>query len=73
MSPAALNVIVWLTLLSEVTCQEVNCTQDSPELWLKDAAGELHTFSGNITLVAGLELERGAAVSTRAGEGESLV
>ena len=73
MSPTALYVIVWLTLLSLVTCQEVNCTLDSPELWLKDASGKLHTFSENITEIAGLELERGTAVSTRAGEGESLV
>ena len=72
MSPTALYVIVWLTLLSLVTCQEVNCTLDSPELWLKDAAGKLHTFSENITEIAGLELQRGTAVSTRAGEGESL-
>ena len=73
MSPTALYVIAWLTLLSIITCQEVNCTLDSPELWLKDAAGKLHTFSENITQMAGLELDKGAAVSTRAGEGESLV
>ena len=72
MSSADLFVIVCLTLQSLVTCQEVDCSLDSPELWLKDIAGELHTFRENITEITELQLEKGAAVSTRAGSGESL-
>merc|ERR1711936_88079 len=56
--------------MGQVTCQEVNCTGDTPELWLQDAAGELHAFTENITEVAELKLEKGAAVSTKAGNGE---
>ena len=76
MSPPPLYeyVIACLTFLpSLVTCQEVNCSLDSPELWLRDVAGELHTFRENITEMAELRLQKGAAVSTRAGGGESLV
>ena len=59
-------------VMGQVTCQEVNCTGDTPELWLQDAAGELHAFTENITEVAELKLEKGVAVSTKAGNGESL-
>ena len=76
MSPPALYeyVIAYLTLLpSLVTCQELNCSLDSPELWLRDVAGELHTFRENVTELAEFRLQKGTAVSTRAGRGESLV
>ena len=46
---------------------------DSPELWLKDVTGELHTFRENITEMVELRLQKGAAVSTRAGDGDSIV
>jgi len=71
-SPALYEyVITCLTLLASlVTCQELNCSLDSPELWLRDVAGELHTFRENITELARFRLQKGAAVSTRAGGGE---
>ena len=72
MSSGDLFVIVCLTLQSLVTCQEVDCSLDSPEVWLKDIAGELHNFRENITEITELQLEKGAAVSTTAGSGESL-
>ena len=72
MFSANVFVIVCLTLQNLVTCQEVDCSLDSPELWLKDVAGELHTFTENITDITELQLEKGAAVSTTAGSGESL-
>merc|ERR1712150_264226 len=71
MSFADLFVVVCLMVKqSLVTCQELYCSLDSPELWLKDIAGELHTFRENITEITELQLEKGAAVSTRAGSGE---
>ena len=74
MSSPALYVTACLTLLpSFLTCQEVNCSLDSPELWLKDVTGELHTFKENISEMVELRLQKGAAVSTRAGDGESIV
>ena len=65
-------VILCLMLLGLVTCQELNCSLDSPELWVKDVKGELHTFRENITEMEELQLKKGAAVSTRDGSGESL-
>ena len=73
MSSGDLFVIACLMLTqSLVTCQEVDCSLDSPELWLKDIAGELHNFRENITEITELQLEKGAAVSTTAGSGELL-